>query len=350
MDPLDNFLSKFPTEVGKREILDEFSEIDENVSLQSDHFFEKWGGGYFTVDPQIIPHDKRNHLGRIAAYFDLFDLLKEHYPEKFTRIHKGTPYCILGWLFTDIGDYGQGVFYIDAAVSEDIRIDPFGWKKRPAYGFFSLDTSPGNEAAKRFTKKVKDYIEEEEREYNSCFKSTRKHITTDYLVTKFVEPKIQEVSHRTLVCSLYIFIFEAYKQIEFLRFRSENKGSIEPFLNHLHKGSLILESLLKEIYTSLSALPMGKILNDSFVKRDLKVSLYDTGAVGRTLEDIIQHLLPNLPRGENVIHNSWFTTSLRLRNATSHNLLLPDVFNEENYKALYRQILFSIYYLIKNKY
>ncbi len=350
MDPLDNFLSKFPTEEGKKEILDEFSNIDKSISLQADRFFEKWGGGYFTVDSQNIPHDKRNHLGRISAYFDLFNLVKKHYPDKFVRIHKGTPYCILGWLFIDIGDYGQGIFYIDAAVSEDIRIDPFGWKKRPAYNFFSLNTSPGNDAAKRFTKKVKKYIEEEEENYNLCFKSIKKHITTDYLVTKYVEPKIQEMSHRTLTCSLYIFIFEANKQIEFLKFRSENKGSIEPFLNHLHKGSLILESLLKEIYSSLSAQPMGKILNDSFVKKNLHLSLYNTGAVGSTLSDIIQHLLPNLSKDEDIIHNSWFTISLRLRNATSHNLLLPDVFNEVSYKNLYRQILFSVFYLIKNKY
>lgn len=350
MDPLDNFLSKFPTEAGKKEILDDFINIDENVSLQADHFFEKWGGGYFTLDSQDIPHNQRNHLGRISVYFDLFNLLKKYHPEKFARIHKGTPYCILGWLFIDIGDYGQGIFYIDAAVSEDIRTDPFGWKKRPAYSFFSLDTSPGNDAAKRFTKKMKLYIEKEEEDYNLCFKSIKKHITTNYLVTDFVGSKIQEMSHRTLVCSLYIFIFEAYKQIDFLKYRSGNKGSIEPFLNHLHKGSLILESLLKEIFTSLSAQPMGTILNDSFVKKNLNISLHNTGAVGRTLQDIIQHLLPNLSKDEDVIHNSWFTISLRLRNATSHNLLLPDVFNVVSYKELYRQILFSVFYLIKNKY
>jgi hypothetical protein len=350
MDPLVNFLSKFKTDSGKEEILAEFSSVDESVPLQTDRFFEKWGGGYFVTDPQKIPHDKRNHLGRISAYFDLFNLIKSRYPEKYTKIHKGTPYCILGWLFIDIGDYEQGVFYIDAAISEDIRTDPFGWRHRPACGFMFLDTSPGNDAAKRFTRKIKKHVKEELEEYNSIFESKTKHITPDYLVKKFVAPKSQEFSHRTLVCSLYIFILEAHKKIEFLKFRSENKGSIEPFLGHLHKGGLILESVMKEIYTSLSSLPLGKIFDDSFVKNDLNISLINTGGVGRTLEDIIQHLLTRLPKAEKEIHNSWLTLSLRLRNATSHSLLLPDVFSENTYKKLYRQILFSIFYLIKNKY
>jgi len=350
MDPLITFVSKYSAASGKKEILEEFLSINENVSLEADRFFEKYGGGYFVVSQQHIAYNERNHIGRINAYFDLFNLIKTHDPEKFRRIHKGTPYCILGWLFIDIGDYGQGIFYIDAAISEDVRIDPFGWKSRPSYGFMALDISPGNDDAKRFTKSIKKYVEEEIEAYNINFKATKKHLTSDFLVTNFVEPRIDQLSHRTLVSSLYIYILEAHKQLESLRFRSDGRGSIEPFLTHLHKGSLLLESVLKEVYSSLSNLTLGKILNDSFVKEDLKVVFYNTGGVGHTLGDIVDHLMPKLPKDEDNIHNTWLTLSLRLRNATSHTLLWPDTFNEKAYMELYRQILFALFFIIKTKY
>lgn len=345
MDPLEVLDTKLKTESGRKEILNDFA------TLQADVFFEKYGGGNYINDPQSIPYKNRNHLGRIHAYLDLLDLLKKHNPNRFYETHKGTPYCLLGWLLLDSEDYERGIFYMDAAISEDARTDPLGWQKRPASLFMFLETKEKySPIGIRITDKIKKSITSELRKFNKHF-DKKSRITIKSLKDKFVKPRIDETSHRTLICSIYVFILEAEERTKLLKRRSKDKGSVQPFLNHLHRGSLIFESLLKETYTSLNTLTLGSILTDPFVKKDLNVQPIDTGKVGSTLDDIVNHLIPNLRTNkQDPLQNQWFTHAYKLRNATSHSLLLPDIFNEKMYKILYRQILFSMFYLIQKKY
>lgn len=196
---------------------------------------------------------------------------------------------------------------------------------------------------------MRRFLKTELKDFNKHFS---KPLLIPSLVNKFINSGFKETYHRTLISSFYIFILEAQALLDLLKRRSANKGSIEPFLSHLHKGGLILESIFKEIYTSLSSETLRTIVGDPFIRQDLKLEDYQTGNIGKTLEDIVKHLLPRMEsdRKKLKIHNQWFRLSYYLRNTTSHSLLWPDVFDESIYRQLYRQILFSIFYLIKEKY
>lgn len=326
---------------GEKQIIKDFSE------MQSDLFFEKYAGANYINDPRVISYDNQNYVGRINAYLDLLDLVRKNNKISYANAHKGTPYCFLGWLYMDIGEYEKGIFYIDAACSEDIKTDPGEWQNRPAPKFLFLETSgPNSPIGERIIKKTRTSIESELTKFNDII---NKELTISQFVSGFVKPKIDISTHRTIITSVYTFILEGIENIELLRRRSSNGGTLEPFLNHLHKGSLILESLLKETYTSTSNLTLDPILKDPFIMRDLDISIENTGKIGRTLDDIVNHLIQPKRSGKGV-QNQWFTVSIALRNVTSHSLLLPDVFNDKTYGTLYRQILFSIFYLISKKY
>jgi len=350
---LSDLFNKLNSKQGKEEILEEFNAIDLSNSKNSDDFFEKYGGGNYILNRENLPYCQRDYVGRIDVYLDLFDLLKNKSSKKFYQIHKGTPYCLLGWLFLDIGDFEQGLFYIDAAMSEDVRIDPINWQNRPATQFLFLEQpQKSSPIGTRIVDSVDRYIEQEIVEYQK--ESNKKTDAKEFMKKfkdKFVRYNFESFTHRTLISALYVFLLEAQYCKLLLKRRSLTGGSIEPFLSSLHKGSLLFESLLKDVYTSHSNSTLGKIFHDPFVLRDLNFKQPNLGNVGQTLDDMVRHILPYLEKTyKTEKHVQYFAVSIRLRNITSHSLLLPDIFDESIYQKLYRQILFSSLYLIENKY
>src|SRR5258706_14612203 len=107
---------KLSTDEGKKEIILAFSAINYRDSAQADKFFQDNCVGLWNMDRSSIPYYQQDYIGRVNAYQDLLDLIKKSDSHKFSKIHKGTPYCFLGWLFMDIGDYEKAVFYIDLAI------------------------------------------------------------------------------------------------------------------------------------------------------------------------------------------------------------------------------------------
>lgn len=350
---LDQLFNKLTTDQGKKEVLDEFNAIDINNPREGDSFFEKYGGGNYTLDREELNYAERDYIGRIDVYLNLLDLLKEKSTNRFYQIHKATPYCLLGWLFLDIGDYEQGLFYIDAAMSEDKRIDPTNWQNRPATQFLFLKQPDGDSPiGKRIVKQIQEYIKQEITDFQKQFNQTEDTASfLDNFIEKFVKLNIESFTHRTLVSALYIFVFEARACLNLIKRRSVDRGSIEPFLTNLHKGSLLFESLLKEVYTSHTSSTLGTIFNDPFVQQDLKFKQLNLGKVGQTLDDMVKHVIPYLENSfSSDKYNQWFTIAIRLRNITSHSLLWPDVFNDEIYKKFYQQILFASFWVIEKKY
>lgn len=350
---LKTLFNKLTSDSGKKEILDEFNAIDTNNPQQGDGFFEKYGGANYLLDRESLPYDRRDYIGRIDVYLNLFNLLKEESPDKFYQIHKGTPYCLLGWLFFDIGDYEQGLFYIDAAMSEDKRIDPKNWQERPATQFLFLNQpQTSSPIGIRLVRSIRKHFDEEIADFQK--ESGRKTADSkffDKFSKNFVQTSISGFTHRTLVSAMYIFILESKVCLHLIKRRSVDRGSIEPFLTNLHKGSLLFESLLKEIYTSHTGSALGTIINDPFIAQDLEYKQVYLGKVGQTLDDIVRHVILYLEKTyKNQKHIQWFVLAIRLRNITSHSLLWPDVFNDEVYKKFYQSILFAIFWTVEKKY
>lgn len=343
---LHDFYKKINSEEGRIEITSAFSKLDENKPDQSDKFFNDFCVGLWIETKQKIPYFNREYTGRIDAYEDLLSLIKKYNSEKYSKIHKGTPYCLLGWLYFDIGDYEKGVFYIDLAILEDIRMHMGGWRSSPATRLLTLETFPQDvQMLVRIVEDIKNILQFEIAEYKSI-------LTTSRLVSldAFVKRALKNPHHRTIVASLYAFMLQQKSLQNMMALKGEESGSLEPFLIHLRKGTIILETMLKEIYSSLSGQTLHGILTDPFVMRDSGLRIIESGKVGSTLEDLVQVLIPHFNKSKESPQNKWMTISYRLRNVTSHGMPWSEIIDAETYKNLYRQILFSIFYLIDKKY
>jgi hypothetical protein len=94
-----------------------FDSVDPGDPAGADRIFERFGPGN-TIAGQHQPFE------RFEWYRELLKLLHARWPAKYGQIHKGTPFFFLAWLAFDLRHYEKALTYLDAAISEDTRIDP----------------------------------------------------------------------------------------------------------------------------------------------------------------------------------------------------------------------------------
>lgn len=299
-----------------------------------DRFFENFGPGntIYLVDR---PYE------RFSDYEQLLKILKDDDPQKYLEIHKGTPFYFLAWTAFDLRNYEKATFYMDAAISEDIRKSPQDWLGQPASNFLTLN-SLSDQVAKRITEKLRGELKEEIDRFVNFSKST---LAIDNLVEKFAKVLVTDTPKRSIITAFYSFILEFDDRYTELRLRSVGGGSIEPFLSHLFKGGLIVESLLKHLYPTKDDGKPTRTLGDVFHTSNFQYDFLPSVQTNSTsLVDILGGIqTDNLPTA--------FNTTSKLRNTTGHNLVWDDIFNNpENYKKLYEQIINTIFFVLDKKY
>lgn len=300
-----------------------------------DRFFEAYGPGNTL---QVIERP----FERFEDYELLLSIIKEDDPQKFAQIHKGTPYYFMGWLAFDLKNYEGAVFYMDAAIAEDIRKDPTGWQNNPGNQFLTL--SDNSQVAERMTKHLRELVDKELSRFNSI--SSLPEISLADFIDKFILVLAKDTDKHSIITAIYSFILEFRDREREIQLRSSNGGTIEPVLTYLFKGGLIFESLLKHLYPNRNGgcpcETLGHIFHTSAFRADF-ISTVQTMAV--SLKDIVDAI------GNNNDMQTAFNTSSRLRNTTGHNLVWDDVFDDtENFKTLYHQLVNAIFFIIKVKF
>jgi hypothetical protein len=111
--------------------LEHFDKLDATDSQTGDRFFETFGAGN-----NFCAADKP--FERFQDYEELLILLQKRNKKKYDQIHKGTPFFFLSWLAFDLRNYEKALFYMDAAISEDVRKDAGNWQNTPASQFLKL--------------------------------------------------------------------------------------------------------------------------------------------------------------------------------------------------------------------
>jgi len=116
-----------------------------------DAFFETFAPGnvLFFIDR---PYE------RFSDYEELLTILRNEDPQKFLRMHKGTPYYFLAWTAFDLRNYEKALFYMDAAISEDIRKDARCWLEGPAGKFLTLEDTEDLVAKRTVEKNTLTYL------------------------------------------------------------------------------------------------------------------------------------------------------------------------------------------------
>lgn len=301
-----------------------------------DRFFEAYCPGN-TIDIADRPFE------RFEDYEMLLQIIKDDDSEKYDKIHKGTPFYFLAWTAFDLKNYEKAVFYMDAAISEDMRKDPNNWLKNPASQFLTLNHQ-GNQSAVRITKILNDKIEREITRFNTIFQNN--HLNKNVFVEKFIKALVgnnQKANH-SIITALYSFILEFDDRKNELGLRSKEGGSIEPILTFLFKGGLIFESLLKYLYPKKDDGSDCKTIGDIFQTTNFKNDFMNNIQItANSLQEIV-----------NIVGNdamTAFSITSKLRNTVGHNLVWDDVFNDpDNFSKLYEQQINAIFYLIQKKF
>lgn len=203
----------------------------EEEITKGDDFFHLFGPGNF-LEIEDRPFERFND------YEFLLLMMLETDKDKYQKIHKGTPFYFLGWIAFDLRNYEKALFYMDAAMSEDIRNIPKKWRDNPAAKFLMLRDGE-NQVAQRVILEVRTALDTEIARFNSI--SGLPSFTLDQLVDGLLSILNTDKKARTLITAFYTFVLEFSERYTDLQLRSIEGGSVEPFLTHLFKGALIFE-------------------------------------------------------------------------------------------------------------
>lgn len=312
-----------------------YQNLEITEAESGDKFFSTFGPGNI-----IQSTDKP--FERFSDYETLLDILYNEDPEKYESMHKGTPFYFLSWLAFDLRNFEKALFYMDAAISEDILRAPDGWMNLPAASFLTL-TNPEAQVARRTVEAIRNLLAQELDRFNAL--SGLPPITIEQFTERFVKVLlVDDPQKRTIITAFYTFLLEFRGRRSELRLRSTMGGSIQPFITHLFKGGLILESLLKHLYPTKDDGTRTRILRDIFKTqafRDDFVPEVDTSSY--SLHKIVEDI-------EDDTIQSAFNTTAKLRNTTGHNLVWDDIFDPTPYRALFTQEVNALFYLVAVKF
>lgn len=307
-----------------------FSELPIDNPVAADDFFSTFGPGN-SLFVTNRPYD------RFTGYEELLDMIYELNPQKYKQIHKGTPFYYLAWLSFDLHRFEKGLFYIDAAISEDIRKTPNDWKNQPAYYFLALDNKP-NQIARRTIDDIRKSLSSELFRFNQILGHPK--LNLDSFIEKFVNSLLIDSKDRTLITAFYVFLLEHEERQRELRLRSIDGGSISPFISHLFNGALIFESLLKFLFPKKDDGKQAATLKEVFnTSRFRSMFSFKIGTSAYSLAEIIEGLVDDSIK-------TAFSISSKIRNTTGHNLCWDDSLNETTYKQLFGQEINAIFYLV----
>jgi hypothetical protein len=263
-------------------------------------------------------------------------------PTRYAKMHKGTPFYLMGWLAYEMKDYEKGVFYMDAALSEDAYNFPSKWMSLPAVAFIFLDDSNLDAAAREITAEIKNEVDFQLTRFS---KQAGVSFDMETLTNKFLKPNVSDPSYRSIMTYLLTFLLEGKDRVTQLQFRSSYGGTLEPFITHLFKGGLIFESLLKKKYYA-SGITLEKYLPAAKDDLELKKTLYKTGCPYK-FDDLPKHIQNWEPED---FQEKAVAIVYAVRNTSGHDLGWQDVFTNELYSTLYEGIVNAIFWTIKKVY
>jgi len=306
-----------------------------NPSDSQNYFFETFG-------PGNIQNTKDRPFERFSDYEDLLRLLEARNKTKYDHIHKGTPFFFLSWLAFDLHNFEKALYYLDAAISEDVKNAGTGWKNLPGAKILKLSTEPYH-VASRVIQEIRKLLNNQLDRFN-CI-SGFPGITFDSFLEKFVVHLMEDPDTRTILSALYVFLLEVPERSTELYLKSTQGSSLGPIIKHLFSGGLIFESLLKHIYPTKDNGDPIKTLGNVFHTNTFRA---DFGLEIQTSADSLQNILSSI--NDDSLFTAFCTAS-KLRNTTGHNLIWDNIFQTPlNYEKLVNQILNALFYLIRKKF
>ena len=327
---------------------------------QGDLFFNSFGVGN--------NNSSWNKYERFICYEELLKEIQTIDQNKYQKMHKGTAYYFLYWLAFELRLYEKAIFYLDGAVSEDIRktikqakrehpeqmergddeLRKFYediWSKNPAITDLCFKDG-GTAVSVRL--RIYAILKEQIDRFNQLKINGVPNIDVSKWGDNIVIPLLsKDIINRSLLSAFYSFLLSYADNVDYLKLRSTNKGTIEPFLVHLYKGGLLFETLLKYLsskynYTDTN----GKhptTLGQFNSRKNFTNKYSDFEARAESWNDVYQDIETNDIKG-------IFSTVARTRNFTGHDLRRDDDFSNEKYQKLVEREMDAMFIIIAKEF
>ena len=292
--------------------------------------------------PTLLSHSP---VSQIAAWEYVLQVLRSANRAKYEAIHKGTPFYFMGVASYLTGDFERALFYMDCAVSEDLRLHGARWSQVPSGLFLRLDDIPDAQFAKPLVRQTREFFE------SWCKKvgvEGGTGLTIESYRVKFVDHAMSaEAPLRSAVTAFLSFLLEARARLIQLELAPAAEGTGEPFFLHLFKGGLLFETLLKlsTLGKSVSKAKPKCMLNDLLSDNTLRTALGFPGGItgfgASTFDDVLTAVLADAtsarPFVERAVRATW-----GIRNSTGHNLAWPHRPSEAEYAQCFLLILAAL--------
>jgi len=300
-------------------------------------FFQQFGFGPLVKYRQ--PLFAYNEILRVLQECRAADLAA------YKEIHKGGPFYWLGMTAYMFRDIETSVYFMDAAVAEDLRSNPAAIDT-PAMLFITLRGDHPHQAAREFVAMSEDVI-------GAIIHTYLKYqgrdaalidLTIEDLRNKFLYAATQPANRRlrSVATALLSFFLEGSKRKVQLD-NVLNPGSYEPFILHLFKGGLLVESLIK---LNPKNPPTGKTLGSvlNYVANDLGIPT-GLSISANELQDVIHQS----DSATWTIQNA-FQIAGRIRNTTGHSLGWEITLTFDQYGALLQHVCVACLHTISALY
>jgi len=305
-----------------------FRERDLSQPADADHFFQDYGAGN-TAGYPTSPYERFHH------YRDLLDRLRASDSNKFHAIHKGTPLYYLSWLAFDLHQFESALHFLDAAIQEDKRNAGSTWFDLPGPQFLMLNApvQVARRTVEMLSLRVSDELNRFSDQYSVSFSRD---------LRRFAEPLLKD-DRFAIIGAFYAFLLEFDDRFVEVQLRSSSLlGSYQPLYLHLFKGGILLETLLKHTFPSLSTSTLGEIFqHDEFYNR---VGVRPSSIRRVSIEQLCAE-------ATGTTAECAFQATGRLRNTMGHNLILDPLPNlPDDYVTLARREIDAFLYAVVKLY
>ena len=242
-------------------------------------------------------------------------------------------------------DYETSVYFMDAAVAEDLRSNPAA-AETPAMLFITLRGDHPHQAAKEFVAMSEDliggyiqtYLKYQGRE-TALPDLTMNDLRSDFLY-KATQPASRRL--RSVATALLSFLLESsLRKVQLDNVL--NPSSFEPFILHLFKGGLLLESLIK---LNPKNPPAAKTLRPALNHVSGNLGISSGLAISA---DELQDVIDQASVATWTIENA-FQISGRVRNTTGHSLGWEVQLTSNQYGALVQNLSIACLHTIASLY
>lgn len=299
---------------------------------------------YFSAQafPSLFAHSPSAHVG---AWEHILEILLAEDEQRYRKMHKGTPFYFAGTASYLARDFEKALFYMDAALEEDLRLHKTNWPKVPSGKFVLLDSDSPDQFARLLVARTRALVESIRTKVQN---EGGIGLSVDEFRSKLVYPAMGTApAKRSALTALISFLLEFQSRVIELTLAGSQTSTAEPFFLHLFKGAVIFETLLKtstagiNVQRSRPRATIDHFLRDSTIYSAFGFAAQPQGLGGDTLDDVFVSIKNDERTGlgytQRAVRATW-----GIRNKVGHSMAWSSRPTREEYADIFYLIAGAI--------